>query len=60
MLISPWIQYHLQPIHGVEGRIALLSTCYPHITICYPDLPSGIEKMKGICPDNIRGQKHNH
>lgn len=55
---SPWNQYHLQPIHRVGSRTAFFSTCYPLLLIVQGiDLPLGIEKMKCICPDNLRDQE---
>lgn len=61
MTIRPWTQYHLQPIHRVESRTAFLLTCYPLLlTVQGIDLPLGMDKMKGICLDNLRGQEYNH
>lgn len=35
--------------------------CYPLLlTVQGIDLPLGIDKMRGICPDNLRGQEYNH
>lgn len=45
----------------MESRTVFFLTCYPLLlTVQGIDLPLGIEKMKGICPDNLRGQEHNH
>lgn len=55
MLISPWIQYHLQPPHSVETRTTFLTMCYPLLFIVQGiDLPCGVENNKGIYPDHQR------
>lgn len=67
MLISPWTQYNLQLVHNRgESRTAFLLIHYSLLLAVQEiDLPLGNEKMKGVCPDNLRGQecnywKHNH